>query len=91
MREETARTVANVILGTAALGAAVVILRVPTLRRLAFGLLRTAVVTGIPAWITQETRRAWSETSNVDRLRQGYGESAEALRAKAERRTSKEG
>jgi uracil-DNA glycosylase family 4 len=40
--------------------------------------------------------RAWrergaGETSNVDRLRQGSGESAEALRAKAERRTSKEG
>ncbi len=67
MREETARTVANVVIGAAALGAAVVILRVPTLRRLAFGLARTAIVTGIPAWLTQETRRAWSETSNVQR------------------------
>lgn len=67
MREETARTVANVVIGAAALGAAVVILRVPTLRRLAFGLARTAIVTGIPAWLTQETRRAWSETSNVER------------------------
>jgi hypothetical protein len=67
MREETARTVANVIIGAAALGAAVVILRVPTLRRLAFGLARTAIVTGIPAWITHETRRAWAESSNVER------------------------
>jgi len=70
MREETARTVANVILGTAALGAAVVILRVPTLRRLAFGLLRTAVVTGVPAWVTHETRRAWAETSTSAALRE---------------------
>ena len=66
MREETAQTVANVVIGAAALGAAVVILRVPTLRRLAFGLLRTAIVTGIPAWLTQETRRAWAESSNVE-------------------------
>ena len=35
-------------------------------------------------------RDAGRETSTVDRLRQGSGESAEALRAKAERRTSKE-
>ena len=39
MREETARTVANVMIGAAALGAAVVILRVPQLRRLAFAVL----------------------------------------------------
>ena len=63
MREETARTVANVVIGAAALGAAVVILRVPTLRRLAFGLARTAVMTAIPAWLMRE----WTETSNFDR------------------------
>ena len=76
MREETARTVANVIIGAAALGAAVVILRVPTLRRLAFGLARTAIVTGIPAWITHETRRAWSESSNVERRTSTEAENA---------------
>ena len=36
-------------------------------------------------------RDAGRETTNYDRLRQGSGESAEALRAKAEGRTSKEG
>ena len=66
MREETARTVANVVVAAAAIGAAVVILRVPTLRRLAFGLLKTAVVTGIPTWFAQETRRAWEESSKVE-------------------------
>lgn len=59
MREETARTVANVVLGAAAIGAAIVILRVPTLRRLAFGLARTAVTTGIPAWLGREVQHAW--------------------------------
>lgn len=59
MREETARTIANVVVGAAVLGAAVVILRTPALRRLAFGLARTAIVTGIPAWLTREVTEAW--------------------------------
>lgn len=59
MTEETARSIANVVVGAAVLGAAVVILRTPTLRRLAFGLARTAVVTGIPAWLTREVKEAW--------------------------------
>jgi hypothetical protein len=66
MREETARTVANVIVGAAAIGAAVVILRTPQLRRLAFGLARTAIVTGIPAWLTREVKQAWKETQNSE-------------------------
>lgn len=59
MKEETARTAANVILTAAAIGAAIVVLRVPTLRRLAFGLARTAIVTGIPAWLGREVQQAW--------------------------------
>ena len=59
MTEQTARTVANVVVGAAALGAVVVIVRTPALRRLAFGLARTALVTGIPAWLTREVRQAW--------------------------------
>jgi hypothetical protein len=59
VKEETARTVATVVVGAAALGAAVVILRTPALRRLAFGLARTAIVTGIPAWLTREVTQAW--------------------------------
>jgi hypothetical protein len=60
--EDTARTVANVLVGAAAVGAAVVILRTPQLRRLAFGLARTAIVTGIPAWLTREIKHAWEES-----------------------------
>jgi hypothetical protein len=59
VKEETARTVATVVVGAAALGAAVVILRTPALRRLAFGLARTAIVTGVPAWLTREVTQAW--------------------------------
>jgi hypothetical protein len=59
VREETARTVANVVVGAAAIGAAVVILRTPALRRVAFGLLRTAAVSAIPAWLAREVKQAW--------------------------------
>jgi hypothetical protein len=57
--EENARTVANVVLGAAAIGAAVIILRTPTLRRLAFGLARTAITVGLPAWVSREVHEAW--------------------------------
>jgi hypothetical protein len=62
VREETARTAANVIMATAAIGAAVVVLRTPALRRLAFGLARTAVTTYIPFWLTRELREAWEQS-----------------------------
>ena len=59
MKEETARTVANVLMATAAVGAAVVVLRTPALRRLAVGLARTAITTGIPVWLSNEIKTAW--------------------------------
>jgi hypothetical protein len=63
VKEETARTVANIVLGAAAIGAAVVVLRVPALRRLAFGLTRTAITTAIPAWIANEVRTSWADSA----------------------------
>ena len=62
VREETASTVANVVLAAAAIGAAVVVLRTPALRRLAFGLARTAITTTIPLWLTREIKHAWEES-----------------------------
>ncbi len=59
MKEETARTVANVVLAAAAVGAAVVVLRVPALRRMALGLAATALTTQLPAWLRQEATQAW--------------------------------
>jgi hypothetical protein len=64
MKEETARTIANVVVGTAAVGAAVIILRTPALRRLTFGLARTAITVGLPAWLSREVRQAWDETGH---------------------------
>ncbi|MEX1130184.1 MAG: hypothetical protein WD227_03940 [Vicinamibacterales bacterium] len=59
---DTARTLANVILGAAALGAAVVVLRTPSLRRLAFGLARTAVTVTLPVWLSREVKQAWTDS-----------------------------
>jgi hypothetical protein len=59
--EDKARTVANIVVGAAALGAAVVILRTPALRRLAFGLARTALTVTIPAWLAKEVQGAWAD------------------------------
>ena len=75
MREETARTAANVIMATAAIGAAVVVLRTPALRRLAFGLARTAITTGIPVWLSREIKVAWE---NSERNTAAHSRSATA-------------
>ncbi len=62
--EDTARTIANVVVGAAALGAVVLILRTPTLRRLAFGLARTALTVTLPAWLSHEVQTAWSHSGS---------------------------
>ncbi|HJR61267.1 MAG TPA: hypothetical protein VJ813_17780 [Vicinamibacterales bacterium] len=62
MTQDTARTVANVVVAAAAVGAAVVIVRTPALRRLAYGLARTAITVGVPAWLSREVRQAWDES-----------------------------
>ena len=59
MKEESARTIANVVLAAAAVGAAVVVLRVPALRKMALGLAATALTTQIPGWLRQEVTHAW--------------------------------
>lgn len=63
--DDNARTLANAIMGAAALGAAVVILRTPTLRRLAFGLARTAITVTLPAWLSREVQQAWAESASA--------------------------
>jgi len=63
LREETARTVANIVLATAAIGAAVVVLRTPSLRRLAVGLARTALTTTLPIWLSREVKQAWDASA----------------------------
>jgi hypothetical protein len=62
MRAKTAQTVANVALGAAALGAAIVVARTPPLRRLAVGLALSALTGGIPTWLTREAQQAWAQS-----------------------------
>jgi hypothetical protein len=59
MTEQTARTIANVALGAAALGAAYYVVRTPPLRRMAVRLAKTALTGAIPAWLAREAQHAW--------------------------------
>jgi hypothetical protein len=47
------------VIGVAAIGAAYYILKTPALRRMAWGLARTALAGSGPAWLIAETRRGW--------------------------------
>lgn len=60
MTEATAKKVANVALGVAAVGAAFVIVRTPPLRRMALGLAMTALTGALPAWLAREAQHAWT-------------------------------
>jgi hypothetical protein len=62
MHRDTAEKIADVLIGAALLGAAVVVIRTPTLRRLAWGLAVTTLTATLPAWINQEARQAWAES-----------------------------
>ena len=65
MTEAQARTTANVILGIAAAGAAVYVLRTPRLRRLAFQLAGAALTGTVPSWLNAEVRKAWSGSRSL--------------------------
>ena len=62
MTEESARTIANVVLGAAALGAAVYVARTPPLRRIAWRLAVAALTGTMPGWFRGELQRAWAES-----------------------------
>jgi hypothetical protein len=62
MTEESARKVANVILGAAAVGAVYLVVTNPALRRLAWRLARTALTGTLPAWLGKEVHQAWVES-----------------------------
>ena len=64
MTEQTARTVANLVLGATALSAAYVVLKTPSLRRMATGLVVAAVTGGVPAWLGREVQHAWDATGS---------------------------
>lgn len=64
MTEEQARTVANVVLAVAAVGAAYYVLRTPPLRRLAWQLARAWLTGSLPVWFATEVRRAWDASAD---------------------------
>jgi hypothetical protein len=64
MTERQAQTVANVVIGVAALAAGVYVMKTPALRRLAWGLTRTAFTAVGPAWLMGEARRGWAESDD---------------------------
>lgn len=61
MTEAQARRVANLILASAGVAAAVVVITTPPLRRLALNALRHWLGgASVPAYLVGEARRAWS-------------------------------
>lgn len=76
MTEAQARKTANVVLGIAAAGAAYYILRTPQLRRMAFQLAMAALTGTVPAWLTAEVKRAWTESDRPPEAGR-YGRGAE--------------
>jgi hypothetical protein len=63
MNEASAERLANVVIGVAAVGAALVVLRTPSLRRLAWRLAVTAVTVSGPAWFSREIQQRWHESA----------------------------
>jgi len=62
MNESSAEKLANVLIAAAVVGAAIYVIRTPSLRRLAWRLAVTAATGALPAWLRQETERAWTES-----------------------------
>jgi hypothetical protein len=59
----TARTVANVVLVSAGVAAAYVVITTPPLRRLALRATRLWLGASVPVYLLTQTRRAWVDSS----------------------------
>jgi hypothetical protein len=59
----TARTVANVVLVSAGVAAAYVVMTTPPLRRLAFRATSLWLGASVPVYLLEQTRRAWVESA----------------------------
>jgi len=65
MTSATTRTVANVVLASAGLAAAYVIITTPPLRRLALGGIKLWLGAGVPVYLLTEVQRAWVESGRT--------------------------
>jgi hypothetical protein len=63
MTERTAQTIANVVLLSAGVAAAYVVLTTPPLRRLAVRATRVWLGASVPVYLLKEVRRAWMESA----------------------------
>ena len=66
MTENQARTTANLVMTAAALGAAVIVLRSPKLRRIAWQLARQYAAGPLAAWTAGTVRDAWEQAPSRD-------------------------
>ena len=66
MTEKTATAIANGVLAAAAVGAALIVVRTPPLRRMAAGLALTALTGALPAWFGRELRTAWAASARPE-------------------------
>jgi hypothetical protein len=65
MTRENARMVANVVLASAGVAAAYVVLTTPPLRRFATRAVRVWLGASVPAFLLETTRRAWVESGRA--------------------------
>jgi len=60
MNQPSADKLANVVIGAAVVGAAVYVMKTPSLRRMAWRLAVGALT--LPSWLGQEVQHAWGES-----------------------------
>lgn len=65
MTRDAARTAANVLLVSAGVAAAYVVVTTPPLRRLALRAMRVWLGASVPAFVAGEVRRAWMESARA--------------------------
>jgi len=61
--DASARTLANVVLASAGVAAAYLVMTRPPLRRLAINATRVWLGATVPAYLLAETRRAWLQSA----------------------------
>jgi hypothetical protein len=71
MTDSTARAVANVVLVSAGVAAAYVVVTTPPLRRLAMRVVRLWLGASVPIYLASQARQAWAESGRTARLRSG--------------------
>jgi hypothetical protein len=65
MTDDQARTAANVVLATAGVAAAAMILRTPALRRLAWRAAQIWLGATVPMYLANQVRQAWVQSART--------------------------